>query len=369
MEMELFESSLIYARGHDPEKQLMWIRFKDQKSGAPTSLYEYPCITAAFYAEGLAHVSDRTGELSFGQWFQKFVKSNPKAYPYRRLEDTPEDSVLTEAKERASAFTSSLRDSRTTDFSSGQALPVAEPDIIIPADPEKLKTAALELSTKAAAITINSSAACELAMRTGIAISKMQAALESVFRPEIETKHKAWKAELAILNHYNDPLENDKTRLKAGIVAFRRKQQEIADAEANRLRQEQQKLAEEDARKRSQEMQISDAIEAEERGEPELAKVIMDSPALPMAMNFVAPVHVPVNVPKVKGATHKEKWEICWVDKDGNPTEHPDMSLIPLEYHLVDEKALKMMATRLQNRMNVPGVKAHDAGSVSFSKQ
>jgi hypothetical protein len=86
IEMEAVVSSLISQRGHDPESQLMRIRFVSKKFDVG-SLYEYRNVTAALYAEGCQHINPATGALSFGQWFERQIKSNEVLYPFRKLED------------------------------------------------------------------------------------------------------------------------------------------------------------------------------------------------------------------------------------------------------------------------------------------
>ena len=75
MQMEAIDSSLISHRGHDPERQVMTIRFRI-KTGAPGSLYEYGNVSAAIYAEACAHK-----EMTFGQYFQRIIKPDPEAVP------------------------------------------------------------------------------------------------------------------------------------------------------------------------------------------------------------------------------------------------------------------------------------------------
>lgn len=369
VEMEAIDSSLISHRGHSSDDHILHIRFRT-KTGVPGSLYEYANVSPALYAEGLAYINDK-GDASFGQWFNRTVKIDPKRHPFRKLEEVggvAVDDTLDKAKATAQAYIDSTP---TTDFASGQPIPAitTEPEILIPEDAEALKTAALQLKEKASAIIINSAEACELAMKTGMAIARMRDALDKTFRPGIQVKHQAWKAELAILNHYDQPLESDQNRLRDGIIKFRQEQQRIADAESRRLREEQQRVAEAEANQRAQELKLADAIEAEQRGEPELAQSIIEAPALPLQPAYVPPVYVPTNVPTVKGASHREKWIYEWVDKDGNPIQHPDMSLIPMEYHLPDDKAIGAIASRLKTRTNIPGVRVYDAGNVSFSKK
>lgn len=343
MQMEQIQSSLIHSRGYDPDQQIMQIRFKNQKTGEPAGLYEYGGINPALYAEGCAWVSHRTGEVSFGSWFTVAIKPNPKEFPFRKLEDAPASSPATTG---------------TVDFASQQPIPATEIEVL-PADPDELGQRAVELQKTAAAIKIVSAEAYQLAAKTGMAIARMRDALERTFRPGIDKAHKVWKAELAVLNHYDGPLAADQDRLREGMKAYNRQKALEAQQEADRLRKIEQDKAEEEAKRKADELKLSDAIEAEERGEPEIRDQIMAAPALPLTPAYVPPVYVQSEAPKVKGSTVVEKWVF----------EITDHSLIPREYFILDEKAVGKVVTALKGRTAIPGIRVYDEGNVRFSKR
>lgn len=359
MQMEAIESSLISHRGHNPENRTMYIRFAT-KTGVPGSLYEYGNISAHLYDEGCNYIHPKTGEISFGSWFGSVIKKDPDAFPYRKLEEIGGVPVQDDKTRMTTGdFAKGVLDaSLATDFTSGQPL-LATIEVAIPQDPEELKAAALELKSQAAAIVINSPEAYALAAKTGMAIARMRDALEKTFRPGIQEKHQAWKAELTILNHYDQPLEQDQNRLRSGMIAFSNEQRRKEQEEANRLRQIEQKKADDLAIQKAQELKLSDAIEAEERGEVELRDVILASPALPLAAAYVPPVHVPTSVPSVKGSSQRESWTF----------EITDLALIPREYFVLDEKAIRAVVRSLKGRTSIPGIRAYDEGNVSFSKK
>lgn len=350
MQMEQIESSLLFARGYDAATEIMHIRFKNQKTGEPAALYEYGGVSPATWEAACVWISDRTGELSFGQFFQRFIKPDAKQYPFRKLEDAPLVAIGTTASSPATTG--------TVDFASQQPIPATEIEVL-PADPDELGQRAVELQKTAAAIKIVSAEAYQLAAKTGMAIARMRDALERTFRPGIDKAHKVWKAELAVLNHYDKPLEDDQNRLREGMKAYNRQKALEAQQESDRLRKIEQDKAEEDAKRKADELKLSDAIEAEERGEPEIRDQIMAAPALPLTPAYVPPVYVQSEAPKVKGSPVVERWVF----------EITDRSLIPREYFILDEKAVGKVVSALKGRTAIPGIRVYDEGNVRFSKR
>lgn len=365
IELHPIESSLISHVGYDPQAHLLHIRFAT-KNFSVGSLYEYANVNPAIYEAACTHISTRTGELSFGQYFQQEIKPNDKRYPFRKLEDA-HDAPAVPIRE---ALTASLAE--TTDFASGQPLPasLAEEPEPLPDDEAKLIAEAEALAAKTKeigeirgnAIVIASAEAADLAMTTGKAIARMRDALEKTLRPKITELYAPYKAALAILSRYDKPLEEDQNRLRAGLSAYNQEQQRKAREEEQRLRREQEIQAEKDATARAQELQLHDAVAAEARGETALAEQIIAAPALPLAPVFAAPVRVLADVPRQKGVSIKKKmaWEML------------DESKLPDEYWIVDTKAIDKLVDGLGERANTAlngAIRAYDAGTVAFSKK
>jgi KTSC domain len=327
MQLQPVESSLINAIGYGIETSALNIRFNGK-----ADIYEYGNVPPELYEEMA------TAE-SVGKFFLARIKPFPDRYPFRKL-DAP--AVATE----------------TTDFTSnGTPVPVVE-SAEAPADPEALKSAALALTEKAKAITINSAEAYQLAATTLLAIARMRGSLETTFRPDIKDKHAAWQAALAVLNYYDKPLAEDESRLRLGITEFNRREEQRRLQAEQEERERQQKIAEEAAQAQAQELQLADAIAAEERGEPKIAEVILNSAPLPIAPAAVMPVRVQSTVPKVRGLTHREDW--TW--------DLVDLSQVPRKYLMLDERALNNEAKTLKGRAEVPGIRFYDRGSVSVSR-
>lgn len=371
MILESIESSLISHRGFDPQKRVMQIRFAT-KSGVPGALYEYGNIAPEVYEEGLLHINPKTGERSFGQWFGKIIKPNEKEFPFRKLEDV--GAVPVREQMTTGEFAKGLLDasrSNTTDFASGQPIPAmtAEPVEALPDDIEELKPRALALIEQAQAIVISDPVSYKLAEVTGVALARMRDALEKTLRPKINELYAPYKAMLGILNFYDKPMESHMNALRSGMSAFKRAEDAKAQRLANEERARLQKIADDEARERADALKLEDAIEAEKRGEPELAQTIMDSPALEVAAAYVPPVHVASSVPKGSGSYHVEDWKFVWVDAKGNDAEYPDLSLIPRQYILIDEKTIAAAVRRTKNRTEIGGIRVYDAGDVRFKKK
>jgi len=358
--MEEVESSLISHRGHSREDHLLNIRFRT-KTGVAGSLYEYGNVTPQLYAEGCEYRNDK-GELSFGQWMNRVIKADPKRFPFRKLEEIGSIPVA----------------ETTTDFASGQPLPatIAEAEVL-PEDEEELKAAAEALNQRALAvgevrgnaIVITNLDAYNLAVTVGTAIARMRDALEKTMRPKITSLYKPYKAALEILNKYDNPLESDEKRLKEGIRLFKLEEDRKRVAESNRIRREQEQEAERVANETAQTLKLSDAVAAEERGEPELAEQILAAPALPIRAAYVPPVNLPSAIIRVAGETHKEDWTYELVDENGDPVQTPRRDLIPDEFWVLDEKAIAKVVKTLKGRTSIRGVRAYDQGAVSFSKK
>src|ERR1700678_1357712 len=147
MEMEAISSDLISHRGYDPETQTLHIRFAS-KTFACGSLYEYGNVSPAVYKQACEHISTTTGEVSFGQYFQRYIKPDAKTYPYRQLETAHgEVEKATRKTMTTGEFAKGLLDASlgdTTDFASGQPIPATTP-APLPEDEAALIEAALEL--------------------------------------------------------------------------------------------------------------------------------------------------------------------------------------------------------------------------------
>jgi hypothetical protein len=80
--MDAVESSQIHSIGYDAASETLAIRFKDRKTGAPTSLYHYSEVTAANFIA--LHDAE-----SIGSHFYRHIKPFPERFPYVCIEKMP----------------------------------------------------------------------------------------------------------------------------------------------------------------------------------------------------------------------------------------------------------------------------------------
>jgi hypothetical protein len=394
VELEPVQSSLISHRGFDADKHVLHIRFK-HKTMPYGSLYEYGNVSPELYAEGCAHISSTTGELSFGQWFQLVVKKDDKKYPFRKLEDphtgdgfvgttldfesgTPVPATTPKADEPLIQDTPRIIEARKelenwlkapqTDPANRRIVEDAQAELraaqeeALQAKYDALKAEVAKVGTlSGAAIVIKTPEAAKLALITGNAIARMRDALERELRPEIERHRAPYIALLAVLNKYDKPLESDQKRLRDGIAAFNRNQRLIEEQENARLRRQQEAEAEARAAKEAEELHLHDAITAEAQGDIPLMETIMASAPLPVAPRMPAPARVASAIPDevAKAGKKKYKWEV------------KNQALIPDEYFILDTKAIDKVVDAMGDKANtlIPGIWAYDAGTVAFSKK
>lgn len=84
MKMVPVSSTQISAIGHDPEKNILRIRFKDFKTKQDGATYEYSNVDAQTHA-------DLVNAESIGRAFRQGLKTDPKRWPNRKL--TPEEAA------------------------------------------------------------------------------------------------------------------------------------------------------------------------------------------------------------------------------------------------------------------------------------
>lgn len=87
--MDEVESSQIHSIGYDSASQTCAIRFKDRKTGAPTSRYHYFDFTPENWD------AFRNAE-SFGSHFGKYIKPNKERFPYVCVEKMPAPTAQVE---------------------------------------------------------------------------------------------------------------------------------------------------------------------------------------------------------------------------------------------------------------------------------
>jgi hypothetical protein len=387
VELQPVTSSLLEAVNYDAEEAVLFVQFKKNKD-----IYSHGNIPPELFEEMIQ-------AKSVGQFYLQTIKPFKDRFPCMKLETAVDWSVEAERSAteefkptlptgdvapcvegsqgggyRAQLTTGTTPDSRVErvtawESSAAPGSPLyppklAGPEILAPASEDELKSAALALSNQARAIEIYTPDAYILAANTLLAIAAMRTALEKQLRGTKESPgpvrraYDAWQIELAIFNNYDAPLADDEERLKAGMNEFSRREEAKRLAAERAARIEQERLEELAAKQRAEELQLADAIAAEERGEPEIADVIMKTTPLTLAPRYAPPVSFASNVPKIKGISHSDPWTY----------EITDEMKIPRKFLIPDESALKREA-KLGPRASVEGVRFFNPGGVRTSRR
>jgi hypothetical protein len=90
MEWTIVDSSQIAKLGYEEGAEYpLGIEFtpnkKQKAAGLPGSVYEYQNVTPQLFAEFIG-AKESPDYLSIGKFFDRIIKSNPEAYPFRKVE-------------------------------------------------------------------------------------------------------------------------------------------------------------------------------------------------------------------------------------------------------------------------------------------
>jgi hypothetical protein len=167
-----------------------------------------------------------------------------------------------------------------------------------------------------------------------------------VFDPICDDTYRAWKTSTSTRASFLTPIENAKKHLKRGCSDVQRVLDQEAEAEARRASDE--LAAAERLRIQDEANQLADA------GDMDAALEVLDQVetvvAPPLAVTRVEPA-------RAAGITYRDNWTFQYVDAHGRPLEKGDVRLIPIEYHAIDESALRKVASALKDRTNIPGIR------------
>lgn len=167
-------------------------------------------------------------------------------------------------------------------------------------------------------------------------IKDMGAKIKAYHQPAIDSAKTHLDLLKKELSDKIDPLDTEYKRLGGLLVTF--------DQEQQRIKRQKELEIEAAQRKAAQEEKERLAKLAAEMGDKKLAKEIQKAPV------EVAPVVVTADVPSSKdtGVTFREDWVNF---------ECTDLKKVPLEYHLLNEVAVRKVVRALKGATNIPGIK------------
>lgn len=215
---------------------------------------------------------------------------------------------------------------------------------------EKIRDELRPVLERAQAISVKDEASFTEAMELGAECAKRQRHVEDVFKPAREASHKAWKAITETIASFVNPLDQAKKLCTGKANKWRQAEESLRRAEAEAVERE--------ARKAAEEQRLRAAVKLEEVGAVQLAETVLREP-------IRSPVVKPQPVAAPAGTSYRENWQAEVVDfaalvqavKDGK---------VAAEVLQPNLQVLRVMAKAAKGKMEIPGVRMWDEGTVSF---
>lgn len=187
------------------------------------------------------------------------------------------------------------------------------------------------------------------AEQTLLLLNDAEKKIRGVLDPICDAANQAHKAATGKRAELLKPIDEARQHLKRGCAVIQAQLDEEARIEAQRLVEAQ--AAAERARLEAE------ADEVLEYGDLDAALAIAEEAAAveaaPASAMRVAP-------PTATGITYRDNWKFGYVDAKGKATDKPDLSLIPIEYHAVNDTAIGAVVRGLKDRTNIPGIRVYN---------
>lgn len=210
-------------------------------------------------------------------------------------------------------------------------------------DPRAVQARGLVAQAQAITVTRDNKLDAE---RMILTLNDAEKAVRAVFDPICEAANAAHKTATTTRANALAPILAEKDRIRRECGAVQRQLEDEAAAEARR------RAAELEAEERAR--IASDATAQADAGDVEGAlDTLKEAETV-----FVAPKAVEEKVAQTSGVAYRDNWQVQYVDRAGKPVDSPDLSLIPVEYHMVDASAIGKVVKAMKDRTNIPGVRA-----------
>lgn len=185
---------------------------------------------------------------------------------------------------------------------------------------EALATDTKDIVAESGALQIDDTATAEAASALMHDIKGMKEEVKKTFDPVCDTAHRAWKAAVAARSKHLEPLEQAETVLRRKMSVFQ-------------LRLEEERQAE------IREAQAKAVAEAEKAAAAD--PVAAFEPPAPVV------VAAPPPAPKISGISTRKDWDF----------EVQDITKLPAQYLLADEKKIRKVVQALGDQANIAGVR------------
>lgn len=323
MELLSVNSSQIAQIGHDGQSKLQ-VLFR--RGG----LYEYDQVTAQEFDELL-------NADSLGSHFHKTIKGRKPGVKVEGAEWPAKAAPVVEA--------------------APQPEPVAAKPEEQNQEVERVAERSSLLVQNATSIKVKDPVTQHQASEMLLAVAAMLRQIEDTFKPMKDAAYLAHKTVCNQEKKVAGPLQEAERALKSQIGAFIQEQRRIALAEEERLRREERERAEAAAREESTRLALEDALALEEMGDSKGAEAVLANPA-PAPVRYVAPAPVAPQVAQVSGVSTTMVWDFRIVDE----------SIIPREFLLVNESAIRNIGKSTKGKARVPGVEFFEKPQVAASR-
>lgn len=323
MEMISVQSSQIAQIGHDGQSKL---RVLFRRGG----LYEYSGVTPTEFDEFRA-------ANSIGTHFGQFIKG---VKPFVKVEGSEFVAQAPKTENRLP-----------------EQPAVLDPEIENQ-EVEQVAHKASLLARNANSIRVIDTTTQSQASQTLLAIAAMRREIADTFRPMKEAAFRTHRTICDQEKKHDQPLADAERAIKLQIGNFVAEQQRLAREAEEALRKAALEEAQREAERVAQEKAIEDAVALEAIGDTAGAKAVLDNPA-PAPVRYVAPAPIAPQVATVAGVSTREDWDFRITDE----------SLIPREYLLVNESAIRSVGKTTNGKAKIPGVEFYPKQIVAASRR
>jgi hypothetical protein len=228
----------------------------------------------------------------------------------------------------------------------------------MPAEVQTVSRKSQDLTGRASTLAVVDPDSQTEASEALLAIAAMRKEIADTFKPMKDAAFKAHKTVCQQEKMLDDPLAQAEATLKGRIGHFVAEQQRLAREAEEAARAEERRRADEEAAQASQEQALDQAIDLETRGDVAGAAAVLANPA-PVAPRYIAPAPVAPAVAQVKGVSMRTDWDF----------RITNISLIPRDYLVPNETAIRNLGKNTKGRANVPGVEFFEKTVVAASRR
>lgn len=327
MEMQNVQSSQIAQVGHDGAQTL---RVLFRRGG----LYEYTGVSHEEFDEMM-------NAESLGSFFYKQIKD---VKPFIKVQGSEFSAAATQVEPPAPSAEIVVAASARPEEQNQEVEKVAERSSLVVQNAKFIKVIDPTTHHQAAEMLK--------------AVAAMLTEIETTFKPMKEAAFRSHRTICDQEKKVSTPLIEAETALKKQIGDFVIEQRRIAKAAEDEARRVEQERADREAQEESQRLAIEDAITLEAQGDFKAAEAVLAAPA-PVPVRYVAPAAVTPAVAKVDGVTTSTTWDFRIVNED----------LIPREYMLVNEKAIRDAGKNTKGKAKIAGVEFFPKSVVSTTRR